>query len=89
MNTLKASVGTPSFANLKGNPSLQALVPVYHTDGSRIVDLYVYDQITGAHPVRLFTLQGLSFCLFQQRTQSALVSRVGARFCAVLLQIVT
>lgn len=54
-----ASVGTPSFANMKGNPSLQALVPVYHTDGSQIVDIYVYDQITNAHPAQLFKLQGL------------------------------
>jgi hypothetical protein len=54
-----ASVGTPSFANMKGNPSLQALVPVYHTDGSQIVDVYVYDQITSAHPVQFFKLQGL------------------------------
>ena len=59
VDTSKASVGTPSFANLKGNPSLQALVPVYHTDGSQIVDVYVYDQITSAHPVQLFKLQGL------------------------------
>jgi Immunoglobulin-like domain of bacterial spore germination len=54
-----ASVGTVSFANMKGNPTLQALVPVYHTDGSRIVDIYVYDQITSAQPVLLFKLQGL------------------------------
>lgn len=55
----QASVGMPSFANMKGNPSLQALVPVYHTDGSQIIDIYIYDQITSAHPVRLFMLQGL------------------------------
>jgi hypothetical protein len=55
----KASVGTPSFANMKGDTSLQALVPVYHTDGSQLVDVYVYDQIASAHPVQLFKLQGL------------------------------
>jgi len=59
VDTSKASVGTVSFANMKGNPTLQALVPVYHTDGSRIVDIYVYDQITSAQPVLLFKLQGL------------------------------
>lgn len=59
VDTSRASVGTPSFANMRGNPSLQALVPVYHTDGSQIVDIYVYDQITSAHPVQLFKLQGL------------------------------
>lgn len=59
VDSSKASVGTPSFANMKGDPSLQALVPVYHTDGSQIVDIYVYDRITSAHPIQLFTLQGL------------------------------
>ncbi len=54
-----ASVGTPSFANMKGNTSLQAVVPVYHTDGSQLVDVYVYDQISSAHPVQLFKLPGL------------------------------
>jgi hypothetical protein len=60
VNTHLASVGTPSFANMKGNPSLQALVPVYHADGSRVVDVYIYDQITSAHPIQLFALRGLS-----------------------------
>jgi hypothetical protein len=59
VDTSKASVGTPSFTNMKGDTSLQALVPVYHTDGSQIVDVYVYDQITSAHPTQLFKLQGL------------------------------
>jgi hypothetical protein len=54
-----ASVGRPSFANMKGNTSLQAVVPVYHTDGSQLVDVYVYDQITSVHPVQLFKLMGL------------------------------
>lgn len=59
VDTSKTSVGTPSFANMKGNVSLQALVPVYHTDGSQIVDIYVYDQITSVHPTQLFKLLGL------------------------------
>ena len=54
-----ASVGTPSFANMKGDTSLQAVVPVYHTDGSQLVDVYVFDQFMSAHPVQLFKLQGL------------------------------
>lgn len=53
------SVGTLSCANMKGLPSLQVVVPVYHTDGSRIVDIYVYDNILDAHPVQLFKLTGL------------------------------
>ena len=59
VDTTKASVGTPSFANMKNDTSLQALVPVYHTDGGQ-VDIYVYDQITSAQPVQLFKLEGLS-----------------------------
>lgn len=53
------SVGTPSCANMKGLPTLQAVVPVYHTDGSFIVDVYVYDNILTAHPMQLFKLTGL------------------------------
>jgi len=59
VDTNNASVGRPSFANMMGNTTLQALVPVYHTDGSQIADVYVYDKITTAHPVQLFKLQGL------------------------------
>jgi len=59
LDTSKASVGRLGCANMKGDPSLQILVPVYHTDGSQIVDVYVYDQITSAHPTQLFKLQGL------------------------------
>ncbi|HVB75862.1 MAG TPA: hypothetical protein VNE38_20110 [Ktedonobacteraceae bacterium] len=54
-----SSIGTVSCANLKGDPSLQALVPVYHTD-SQTVDVYAYDHITDAHPVQLFKLPGLT-----------------------------
>jgi hypothetical protein len=53
------SVGTPGCANMKDLPTLQAVVPVYHTDGSFIVDVYVYDNILDAHPVQLFKLTGL------------------------------
>lgn len=59
LDTSKFSVGTLSCANMKGDPSLQIVVPAYHTDGSQVVDVYVYDQITSAHPVQLFSLKGL------------------------------
>ncbi len=51
-------VGTVSCANLKGDPSLQALVPVNHP-ASQTADIYVYDRITDAHPVQIFNLPGL------------------------------
>ena len=59
VDTSKATVVKPSFANIKGDTSLQAVVPVYHTDGSQLVDVYVYDQITSAHPVQLFKVTNL------------------------------
>ena len=60
-----SGVGTVSCGNLKGDSSLQALVPVYSTTG-KPGEVYVYDHITDAHPVQLFTLQ----------TASALISNV-------------
>jgi hypothetical protein len=48
-----------SCANLKGDPSLQALVPVYYTNG-KPGSIYVYDHITDAHPVQIFSLQTAS-----------------------------
>ncbi len=53
-----SSLGTVSCGNLKGDPSLQALVPVYHP-ASQTADIYVYDHITDAHPVQIFKLPGL------------------------------
>ncbi len=58
IDTKVSSVGTASCANIKGDPSLQALVPVYYPD-KQAVDIYVYDHIADAHPVQLFKLQGL------------------------------
>ncbi|MGZ6366971.1 MAG: hypothetical protein ACXWPS_13495 [Ktedonobacteraceae bacterium] len=56
-----SSVGTVSCANLKGDSSLQALVPVY-TNG-KLSGVYVYDNLTnfdpttGPHPVQIYKLQ--------------------------------
>jgi hypothetical protein len=61
LDTSTSSVGTVSCANLKGDPSLQALVPVY-TNG-KLSGVYVYDNLTnfdlttGPHPVQIFKLQ--------------------------------
>ncbi len=59
IDTSTASVGRASCGNLKGDPSLQALVPVYYPNGQPGVS-YVYDHITDAHPVQLFKLQTTS-----------------------------
>jgi hypothetical protein len=48
-----------SFANVLGNPTLQALVTVRHSTANRTLDVYVFDKITNANPVQLFKLPGL------------------------------
>jgi hypothetical protein len=59
LDTTKFSLGTITCANLKGDPQLEAVLPVYHTDGSQLVDVYVYDKITSARPVQLFKVNEL------------------------------
>ncbi len=57
-----STVGTASCASMKGDPSLQALVPVSYNDG-KPGEVYVYDHltdydfVTGPHPVQIFKLQ--------------------------------
>ncbi len=53
------SVGTVSCGNLKGDSTLQALVPVYNANGQPGV-FSVYDQNTDTHPLQLFKLQTTS-----------------------------
>jgi len=48
-----------SFANLIDNPSLQALVTVRSVDPDARLDLYVFTNISSAHPTQLFKLTGL------------------------------
>ena len=45
---------------LKGVPTLQALVTVLYTGTGSLLDVYVYDNITAAHPTQIFKLQNLS-----------------------------
>lgn len=45
---------------LKGVPSLQALVTVLHSDTSKTLDVYVYDNLTGATPNQIFKLENLA-----------------------------
>lgn len=49
-----------SYANVIGDPSLQAMVTVRHTDTLRTLDVYAFDRITSTHPVRLLKLTGLT-----------------------------
>jgi hypothetical protein len=49
-----------SCGNLLNNRSLQAVVMVRHAGGDRLLDVYVYTDITSAHPTQLFKLQGLN-----------------------------
>jgi hypothetical protein len=52
-------VESVSFANVVGNPSLQALVTVRHGDANSTLDVYVFDKVTNANPTQLFKLGGL------------------------------
>ncbi len=55
-----ARVERVSCGNLLNNPSLQALVTVRNPGRDRLLDVYVYTNITSAHPTPLFKLQGLN-----------------------------
>src|SRR3989442_10122078 len=57
--TISSKVESVSCGNLKGIPSLQALVTVRY-DGTRaILDVYGYDRIIDPRPVQLFKLLDL------------------------------
>jgi hypothetical protein len=58
LNGTSVTVAGITCANMKGDPSLQALVTVYYHD-TEMQDVYVFDRITDAHAVQLFKLQGL------------------------------
>jgi hypothetical protein len=55
----KGSVERVSFANIMGNPSLQALVTVRHSDANSTLDVYVFNNITSKTPTQIFKLVGL------------------------------
>ncbi len=52
-------VESVSFANVMGNPTLQALVTVRHSDANSTLDVYVFDKVTSSKPVQIFNLNGL------------------------------
>src|SRR5579859_5615057 len=52
-------VESVSFANVLGNPTLQALVTVRHSDANSTLDVYVFDKITNPIPTQLFKMQDL------------------------------
>jgi Immunoglobulin-like domain of bacterial spore germination len=54
-----SKVARVTCANLIGQPSLQALILVGYDGTGRIVDAYVYNNITKPSPTQLFKLQGL------------------------------
>jgi hypothetical protein len=54
-----SKVARVTCANLIGQPSLQALILVGYDGTGRIVDAYVYNNITNPSPTQLFKLQGL------------------------------
>lgn len=54
-----SKVARVTCANLMGQPSLQALILVGYDGTGKIVDAYVYNNITNPSPTQLFKLQGL------------------------------
>jgi len=58
--TTSSKVESVSCANLKGIPSLQALVTVRYDGSGAILDVCAYDHITDPSPVQLFKLQNLT-----------------------------
>lgn len=54
-----SSVSTVTCGYLKGVPTLQALVTVLYQGTGRILDVYVFDNISAAKPAQIFKLQGL------------------------------
>ena len=58
--TSTSKVESVSCGNLRGTPSLQALVMVRNEGSGAILDVYVYDHIADPSPVQLFKLQSLT-----------------------------
>lgn len=56
---MNGKVESVSFANMMGNPSLQALVTVRHSDANKTLDVYVFNTITSKNPTQIFKLTGL------------------------------
>ncbi len=54
-----SSVDAVTCGYLKGVPTLQALVTVLYQGTGRILDVYVFDNITAAKPTQIFKLQSL------------------------------
>jgi len=57
--TSVSSVNSVTCGYLKGMPTLQALVTVLYQSAGRMLDVYVFDNITAAKPAQLFRLQSL------------------------------
>ena len=54
-----SSVDSVTCGYLKGTPTLQALVTVLYQGTGRILDVYIFDNITAAKPAQMFKLQSL------------------------------
>src|SRR5216683_1255949 len=54
-----SKVESVSFANIMNTPALQALVTVRYTGTDARLDVYVFNNITSAHPKQIFKLAGL------------------------------
>lgn len=59
-DNVESFVQSVSCANIMGDPSLQAMVLVRHTNAGATLDVYVFKNISSAKPTRIFLLQNLA-----------------------------
>lgn len=57
--TSASQVENVTCSNLKGDATFQALVTVRHQGSGSLLDVYVYDNLNGASPTRIFQLLNL------------------------------
>lgn len=74
-STFGIAAGTVSCGNLKGDTSLQALVPVAPSEGTA-GRIYVFDNLTGARPVQIFSMETGSSMI--SNTNTILTADTGA-----------
>ena len=59
-NNVESYVQSVTCANIMGDPSLQAMVLVRHTNSGATLDVSVFKNISSSHPIRIFLLQNLA-----------------------------
>ncbi len=74
-STFGIAAGTVSCGNLRGDASLQALVPVLPSEG-KAGRIYVFDNLSGARPVQIFSMETANSMI--SNTSTILTTDTGA-----------